>query len=72
MTKNVGNRDRLVRLVASIPLVTCAVMAPLPLAARLLAFAVPAAYFLVTAAAGRCVGYCVMGRSTCGVTKVSP
>jgi hypothetical protein len=69
MTRNVGTRDRLGRAVASMPLLMCALMAPLPLGARLLGFGAPAAYLLVTAAAGRCLGYRLLGRSTCPVTK---
>jgi hypothetical protein len=63
----VGSADRLARLVASLGMFTCAVMAPLPLVVRLLAFALPAVYVLFTAVAGRCVGYALLGRSTCKV-----
>jgi len=40
-------------------------LAPLPLVVRVPAFGVLGAYMLVTALAGTCLGYKLMGRSTC-------
>lgn len=65
MTRNVGNRDRLARTLAAVPLLACSVMAPLPLIARLLALAAPAVYLLFTAVSGACLGYALTGKSTC-------
>jgi hypothetical protein len=65
MIRNLGTLDRLARLVAALPLFVCSVMAPLPLAARVAAFALPACYMILTALAGSCLGYRLMGRSTC-------
>ncbi|HEX5656345.1 MAG TPA: DUF2892 domain-containing protein [Polyangiales bacterium] len=65
MIRNVGSKDRVARLVAALPMLVCSVMAPLPLAARLAAFAAPAVYLLATALRGTCLGYALMGRSTC-------
>ncbi len=67
MTKNVGSWDRIARAVAASLMTTCAVMAPLPLLARLGLFALPAIYMAFTALLGSCVGYRLMGRSTCPV-----
>lgn len=64
---NVGKSDRLVRLVSAIALLSCAVMAPFPLAVRVGAMALPGLYLLATAAFGSCLGYRLMGRSTCPV-----
>jgi hypothetical protein len=46
-------------------MVSCSVMAPLPLAARMATFGAMGAYLLFTALAGICFGYRLMGRSTC-------
>jgi hypothetical protein len=40
-------------------------MAPLSLGTRLVVFSLPAAYLLFTALAGTCLGYSLMGKSTC-------
>lgn len=68
MTRNLGTPDRLARLLASLPLFVCSVMAPLPLMARAAAFALPACYLVFTSLAGSCLGYRLMGRSTCPTT----
>jgi hypothetical protein len=69
MHRNVGARDRLIRTLATIPLLACAVMAPLPLTVRLVALAAPAGYLLLTALFGRCLCYASIGRSTCRVAR---
>ncbi|HLL24742.1 MAG TPA: DUF2892 domain-containing protein [Kofleriaceae bacterium] len=65
MKKNLGRTDRTVRTVAGLALLMCAVMAPLPLAVRGPAFGGIGVYLLLTALAGTCLGYTLMGRSTC-------
>jgi len=65
MTHNVGARDRWMRVLAALALLTCTMMAPLPLAARLLGFGLPGAYLALSALAGSCIGYTLMGKSTC-------
>lgn len=70
MTKNVGTRDRLLRVVAAIPLTVCAFTSPLSLPLRLMFFVPPALYLLVTAARGWCVGYSLTGKSTCDVARL--
>lgn len=67
MKRNVGNVERLFRVLGGLLLVTCAVMAPLSLAVRLGTFGVLGAYMLFSALAGSCLGYALMGRSTCPV-----
>ncbi len=69
MTKNLGNRDRALRVLAAAFAVTCAVMAPLPLLVRVAAFGGMGAYLLFTALAGTCVGYMLMGKSTCPIER---
>ncbi|MBJ6759147.1 DUF2892 domain-containing protein [Myxococcaceae bacterium JPH2] len=67
MKRNVGNVERLFRALGGLALVTCAVMTPLPLAVRLVAFGGMGAYLLFTSLAGSCLGYALMGRSTCPI-----
>jgi hypothetical protein len=65
MKQNVGNRERVARSVAAVFMLVCSVLAPLSLAVRVAAFAVPAVYLLFTALRGTCIGYTLLGRSTC-------
>ena len=50
---------------AALALGVCAVAAPFSLGVRLGVFGLNAAYLLWSALAGSCVGYRLMGRSTC-------
>jgi hypothetical protein len=70
MTKNVGNWDRLVRAAAGFAMLTCSVMAPLPVAVRAPVFGIMGVYMLFSALAGTCLGYRLMGRSTCPATAL--
>ncbi|QSQ14146.1 YgaP family membrane protein [Myxococcus landrumensis] len=67
MKRNVGNVERLLRALGGLVLVVCAVMAPLPLAVRLAALGGLGVYLLFSALAGSCLGYALMGRSTCPI-----
>jgi hypothetical protein len=67
MTRNVGNAERMVRAVAGMMMILCAVMAPLPLVVRVAAFGALGTYMLFTALAGTCLGYKLIGKSTCPV-----
>lgn len=69
MTKNLASWDRIGRGIAAALMATCAVMAPLPLVVRVAALALPAAYMAFSALRGTCLGYRMMGISTCPVTK---
>lgn len=62
---NVGTADRIARAVAAILLVGAAFAAPLPAGVRLPVFLALAGYALVTALMGTCLGYKMMGMSTC-------
>lgn len=66
MTRNVGTIDRVLRVTAAIASGLAAALGPLELAPRL-ALGGTAAYLLWTALAGSCLGYRLMGRSTCSV-----
>ena len=65
MAKNLGNADRVLRVLGAVGLGSCAVFSPFPLALRLGAFATTGVYLLLTALGGTCLGYKLMGRSTC-------
>ena len=63
--KNVGNADRIARLVVGLALIVAALVAPVSFAFRVGAFATLGGYTVLTALAGTCLGYRLMGRSTC-------
>lgn len=65
MQRNVGTIDRWLRAVAALVMLVLAVVAPLPLMLRLPVFGMMGGYLLWTALAGSCLGYLLMGRSTC-------
>jgi hypothetical protein len=71
MTRNVGKMDRTARALVAIPLAACSFLAPFTLEVRLAAFAAPAVYLLATALAGTCLGYLLLGKSTCPASAVS-
>jgi hypothetical protein len=65
MKKNLGGRDRAFRALAAAAMLVCSVMSPLPLVVRVAGFGAMGAYLLFTAVAGTCLGYRVLGKSTC-------
>jgi hypothetical protein len=67
MKRNVGTVDRAVRAVGAAALMIGGVAAPLPLPlpARVALFGAMAAYLAFTALAGTCLGYGLLGKSTC-------
>jgi biotin transporter BioY len=69
MKQNVASWDRIVRAVAGLTLFTSAFFAPLPLLVRVLALGLGGLYMVATAGAGTCLGYRLMGLSTCPVEQ---
>lgn len=65
MSKNVGTIDRWGRGILAAALAVAAGVAPLPLAIRLPGFGLTASYLLLTALRGTCLGYRLLGLSTC-------
>ncbi|AKF85254.1 hypothetical protein MFUL124B02_10790 [Myxococcus fulvus 124B02] len=59
--------ERFFRALGGLMLVTGAAMAPLSLTIRLAVFGALGVYLLFSALAGSCLGYALMGRSTCPV-----
>lgn len=66
MKRNVGNMDRILRGAAGAALLSCAVVAQLPLVVAG-GLGATGGYLIFTAFAGTCLGYRLMGRSTCPV-----
>jgi hypothetical protein len=65
MTKNVGSVDRIARAVVATGLGFAAIFAPLPFWARALGLGLNAVYLGYTALSGTCLGYRLLGKSTC-------
>lgn len=65
MKKNVGTIDRVFRVLGALAAVMGAFVAPLPVAVRVPVFGAMAVYFLFSAFTGSCIGYRLMGASTC-------
>jgi hypothetical protein len=65
MQQNLGKMDRVIRAVAALGLAACAIAAPLPWAIRVAGLGLSAAYLSFTVLAGTCLGYRLIGISTC-------
>jgi hypothetical protein len=65
MKQNVARRDRVIRAVAGVGMLAAGVFAPLPALVRLLALGGGGVYMLATAVFGACLGYRMLGISTC-------
>ena len=66
MKKNVGSIDRAARALGALGAIVGAFVAPIEMAARV-GLGATGAYMLFTALAGTCLGYRLLGRSTCSV-----
>jgi hypothetical protein len=71
MTKNLGAIDRTLRVLAAVGLGVCALAGPFSWGIRLGIFGLNAAYLLWSALAGSCLGYRMLGKSTCPTTSHS-
>jgi hypothetical protein len=69
MKQNTASWDRILRAVAGIAMLTCSVFAPLPFLVRVLALGAGGVYMLASALVGSCLGYRMMGISTCPVAR---
>jgi len=66
MKKNVGSIDRAARALGAMGAVVGAFVAPVEMAVRV-GLGATGVYLLFTALAGTCLGYRLIGRSTCPV-----
>lgn len=71
MARNLGKFDRVARGVAGAGMTVCGFMAPLPEGLRVFALLIPGVYVLGTAIVGTCIGYRLIGLSTCPARKSS-
>ncbi len=69
MKQNVARRDRALRAVAGVGMLVGSIFAPLPLVVRLLALGGGGVYLLATALFGACLGYRMLGISTCATDR---
>ena len=67
MKQNVGRIDRIARAVMGLGLVAAGALAPVPMTVRVVAFGAMGGYLLIAALSGRCVGYHLLGKSTCSL-----
>ena len=67
MTRNLGSWDRGLRGAVALLMGAAALAAPFSLALRLGVFGSMAVYLLWSSLAGTCLGYRLMGKSTCPV-----
>jgi Protein of unknown function (DUF2892) len=72
MKRNVARWERIARTVAGAGMLAGSFLAPLPPLVRLLAFGGGGLYLLATALAGTCLGYKMLGISTCPVDQTKP
>ena len=68
MVHNLGSADRIGRVVAAVALFAVAYAAPVPLLAQL-ALALTGVYMVGTSLVGTCLGYKLMGVSTCPIKQ---
>lgn len=69
MTRNVGSLDRLARAAAAVGFFAAAAIAPLSPALRFGVLLPLGLYVSFTALAGTCLGYRLMGKSTCSIRE---
>jgi hypothetical protein len=72
MTKNLAGWDRGLRALAGVALLVAGLLVPASLMVRALALAAPGGYLLVSALWGSCLGYRLMGKSTCASAPRPP
>jgi hypothetical protein len=65
MARNLGRADRVLRVIGAVAAAIGAVEAPFSWPLRLAVFGGTATYLLLSALAGTCLGYRLMGMSTC-------
>ena len=67
--KNLGNTDRAVRAIVAVALFIAAFIAPVPMMVAV-GFALTGVYMIGTTLVGTCLGYKLIGVSTCPVKQL--
>lgn len=70
MKQNAASWDRILRAIVGLAMFTASFFAPLPLPVRVLALGLGGAYMIATALVGTCLGYKLIGFSTCPIEAV--
>ncbi len=68
LTQNLGNADSAFRAIAAVALLTASFIAPVPLMAAV-GLALTGVYMIGTSLVGTCLGYKLIGVSTCPVKQ---
>lgn len=69
MKQNAAHWDRILRAIVGLAMLVASFMAPVPMLVRVLAFGMMGVYMLATALIGTCLGYKMMGMSTCPIKQ---
>ena len=69
MKQNAAHWDRILRAIAGLAMLVASFVAPVPMLVRVLAFGMMGVYMLATALIGTCLGYKLMGVSTCPIKQ---
>jgi len=69
MKQNTASWDRIFRAVAGLGMLIASVFAPFPLLVRVIGLGGGGVYMLATALVGTCLGYRMMGISTCPASQ---
>lgn len=68
MAQNLGKADRVARVTVAVALFTASAMAPVPFLAQV-ALALTGVYMVGSSLVGTCLGYKMMGMSTCPIEQ---
>lgn len=68
MSQNLGNADRIARVLAALALFAASALAPVPLVAQVL-MALNGVYLVGSSLVGTCLGYKLIGVSTCPIKQ---
>ncbi|MEQ1871261.1 MAG: DUF2892 domain-containing protein [Vicinamibacterales bacterium] len=68
LNPNLGNADRTIRAIAAVAMLMASVLAPVPLIAAV-GLVLNGAYLIGTSLVGTCLGYKLIGVSTCPIKQ---
>jgi hypothetical protein len=68
MSQNLGNADRIARVLAAVAMLVASIFAPVPMIAHV-GLALTGAYLIGSSLVGTCLGYKLIGVSTCPIKQ---